>query len=73
MQCMMKEICAPCLEVHGDPATGRGTVVFTCAKQDQPMDVVGFPELHERLGRNAVQEELTARWIANCRVHLDSN
>jgi NAD(P)H-flavin reductase len=29
MQCMMKEICAQCLQVHKDPATGAETVVFT--------------------------------------------
>ena len=35
MQCMMKEICAQCLQVHKDPATGVETVVFSCFNQDQ--------------------------------------
>ncbi|MEO8800176.1 MAG: pyridine nucleotide-disulfide oxidoreductase, partial [Polyangiaceae bacterium] len=33
MQCMMKEICAQCLQKHNDPATGKTTVVFSCANQ----------------------------------------
>ena len=34
MQCMMKEICAQCLQMHKDPATGKETVVFSCFNQD---------------------------------------
>jgi NAD(P)H-flavin reductase len=30
MQCMMKEICAQCLQLHNDPQTGAETVVFSC-------------------------------------------
>ena len=42
MQCMMKEICAQCLQMHQDPATGEERVVFSCANQDQPLDRVDF-------------------------------
>ncbi len=66
MQCMMKEICAQCLQPHRDPATGKESVVFSCFNQDQPLDHVVFPALHERLCQNAVQEKLTAQWIARC-------
>ncbi|HEX6528796.1 MAG TPA: FAD-dependent oxidoreductase, partial [Burkholderiales bacterium] len=38
MQCMMKEICAQCLQPHVDPATGKTTYVFSCFNQDQPLD-----------------------------------
>src|ERR1700727_2556781 len=38
MQCMMKEICAQCLQQHRDPVTGEETVVFSCFNQDQPLD-----------------------------------
>ena len=38
MQCMMKEICAQCLQQHKDPVTGEETVVFSCFNQDQPLD-----------------------------------
>ena len=63
MQCMMKEICAQCLQPHVDPETGEVTVVFSCFNQDQPLDVVDFAALRERLGQNRVQEKLTRQWI----------
>jgi len=63
MQCMMKEICAQCLQRHKDPETGAELVVFTCADQDQPLDSVDFDNLRDRLSQNAVQEKLTRQWI----------
>jgi NAD(P)H-flavin reductase len=63
MQCMMKEICAQCLQVHRDPATGVETVVFSCFNQDQDMDRVDFGGLRARLQQNGVQEKLTRLWI----------
>jgi NADPH-dependent glutamate synthase beta subunit-like oxidoreductase/NAD(P)H-flavin reductase len=66
MQCMMKEICAQCLQPHRDPATGKITYVFSCYNQDQPLDRVDFPALNERLKQNGLQEKLTAQWIAHC-------
>ena len=66
MQCMMKEICAQCLQVQKDPATGAETVVFSCFNQDQSLDRVDFRVLHERLGQNAVQEKLNKLWVDRC-------
>ena len=66
MQCMMKEICAQCLQAHKDPETGAETVVFSCFDQDQDLDRVDFPSLNERLRQNGVQEKLTAQWIDRC-------
>ena len=66
MQCMMKEICAQCLQPHHDPATGKTTYVFSCFNQDQPLDQVDFPALAQRLAQNGVQEKLTALWIDRC-------
>jgi NAD(P)H-flavin reductase len=63
MQCMMKEVCAQCLQPHFDPVTGARTVVFSCFNQDQALDRVDFPALHERLLQNGTQEKLTAQWI----------
>ncbi len=63
MQCMMKEVCAQCLQPQIDPATGERTVVFSCFNQDQALDRVDFPALHERLGQNGTHEKLTAQWI----------
>jgi hypothetical protein len=63
MQCMMKEVCAQCLQPHVDPATGARTIVFSCFNQDQALDRVDFPALHERLKQNGLHEKLTAQWI----------
>jgi NAD(P)H-flavin reductase len=70
MQCMMKEICAQCLQLHKDPETGAETVVFSCFNQDQPLDLVDFGALHERLNQNDVEETLTKLWIDRCLRHL---
>ena len=63
MQCMMKEICAQCLQVHRDPASGVESVVFSCFNQDQDLDRVDFDNLRARLNQNGVQEKLTRLWI----------
>jgi len=63
MQCMMKEICAQCLQPQVDPKTGKTTYVFSCFNQDQPLDAVDFSALRERLRQNSLQEKLTAQWI----------
>jgi hypothetical protein len=65
MQCMMKEICAQCLQPHVDPVTGARSYVFSCFNQDQPLDRVDFPGLAARLRQNGVQEKLTAQWLAH--------
>jgi NAD(P)H-flavin reductase len=63
MQCMMKEICAQCLQPHRDPQTGATRYVFSCFDQDQPLDRVDFHALSERLRQNSLQEKLTAQWL----------
>ncbi|HEX4780041.1 MAG TPA: pyridine nucleotide-disulfide oxidoreductase, partial [Usitatibacter sp.] len=63
MQCMMKEICAQCLQPQVDRKTGKTTYVFSCFNQDQPLDAVDFPALRQRLTQNSLQEKLTAQWI----------
>jgi NADPH-dependent glutamate synthase beta subunit-like oxidoreductase/NAD(P)H-flavin reductase len=63
MQCMMKEICAQCLQLHRDPETGKETVVFSCFNQDQELDRVDFDSLRQRLRQNGVQEKLGALWV----------
>ncbi|MDX1975313.1 MAG: FAD-dependent oxidoreductase [Rickettsiales bacterium] len=66
MQCMMKEICAQCLQKHVDPVTGEEHYVYSCFNQDQLLDSVSWPHLNERLKQNSVQEKLTAQWIDYC-------
>jgi NAD(P)H-flavin reductase/NADPH-dependent glutamate synthase beta subunit-like oxidoreductase len=63
MQCMMKEVCAQCLQKHVDPASGKESIVFTCFNQDQEMDRVDFPNLAARLRQNTVQEKLSSLWL----------
>ncbi|MDR1989585.1 MAG: FAD-dependent oxidoreductase [Acidobacteriaceae bacterium] len=63
MQCMMKEVCAQCLQKHIDPVTGKETFVFTCFNQDQELDRVDFPNLADRLRQNTVQEKLSHVWF----------
>jgi NADPH-dependent glutamate synthase beta subunit-like oxidoreductase/NAD(P)H-flavin reductase len=63
MQCMMKEVCAQCLQKHVDPKTARETIIFSCFNQDQLLDRVDFPNLAARLRQNTVQEKLSNLWL----------
>jgi NADPH-dependent glutamate synthase beta subunit-like oxidoreductase/NAD(P)H-flavin reductase len=63
MQCMMKEVCAQCLQRHVDPATGKESFVFSCFNQDQILDEVDFRNLNSRLRANTVQEKLANLWL----------
>jgi NADPH-dependent glutamate synthase beta subunit-like oxidoreductase/NAD(P)H-flavin reductase len=63
MQCMMKEVCAQCLQKHVDPRTGAETIIFSCFNQDQELDRVDFPNLAARLRQNTVQEKLSNMWL----------
>jgi NADPH-dependent glutamate synthase beta subunit-like oxidoreductase/NAD(P)H-flavin reductase len=73
MQCMMKEICAQCLQPHRDPQSGEVRYVFSCFNQDQPLDCVDFQALSERLKQNSLQEKLTARWLQHCMPYLEGS
>jgi NADPH-dependent glutamate synthase beta subunit-like oxidoreductase/NAD(P)H-flavin reductase len=64
MQCMMKEVCAQCLQKHRDPATGATKeIVFSCFNQDQPMDEMDWTHLAARLRQNTVSEKLSNLWL----------
>ncbi len=64
MQCMMKEVCAQCLQRHVDPVTGeeRG-FIFSCFNQDQELDAVDFQFLNSRLRANALLEKISNMWL----------
>jgi NADPH-dependent glutamate synthase beta subunit-like oxidoreductase/NAD(P)H-flavin reductase len=64
MQCMMKEICAQCLQRHVDPLTGKETWVFSCFNQDQKLDQVDFVNLNQRLRGNTVMEKVSDLYLA---------
>jgi NAD(P)H-flavin reductase len=63
MQCMMKEVCAQCLQRHVDPKTGKEEFIFSCYNQDQDLDRVDFANLQARLRQNSVQEKLSNLWF----------
>ncbi len=65
MQCMMKEICAQCLQKHVDPITGIESYVYSCTNQDQDMNKVDFKHLSDRLKQNSLQEKVTSKWISH--------
>ena len=63
MQCMLKEVCAQCLQKHKDPVTGKEIIVFSCFNQDQELDHVDFENLQARLRANSLQEKLANQWL----------
>lgn len=70
MQCMMKEICAQCLQKHIDPVTGKESYVFSCSNQDQLLDEVDFQHLSDRLQQNSLSEKICAHYIKTIRNGL---
>ncbi len=72
MQCMMKKVCARCLQTHHDPETGKQSVVYSCCEQDQPLYLVDFNILRDRTGQDSVQAKLTGQWLARCLNKLNS-
>jgi len=65
MQCMMKEICAQCLQPH-IKEDGSIEYVFSCFNQDQDLDKVDFNTLNNRLNQNTLSEKLTKNWLQEC-------
>lgn len=63
MQCMMKAVCAQCLQRHVIPGTNEEVFVFTCFNQDQKMDEVDFNNLNSRLKANSLSEKITNKWM----------
>jgi NADPH-dependent glutamate synthase beta subunit-like oxidoreductase/NAD(P)H-flavin reductase len=64
MQCMMKEVCAQCLQRHLDPVTGEvKEIVFSCFNQDQLLDEMDWNNLAARLRQNTVSEKMTNQWL----------
>ncbi|HEY8848769.1 MAG TPA: pyridine nucleotide-disulfide oxidoreductase, partial [Thermoanaerobaculia bacterium] len=63
MQCMMKQVCAQCLQRHVDPVSGKESFIFSCFNQDQKLDEVDFINLRARLRQNTVLEKLTNLWL----------
>lgn len=60
MQCMMKEICAQCLQKHVNPKTKEISYVYSCFNQDQNLKHVDFEHLFCRLKQNSLLEKMTS-------------
>ena len=71
MQCMMKQVCAQCLQRHVDPISGKESFVFSCFNQDQHLDEVDFINLRARLRQNTVLEKLTNLWLTRLLATTD--
>ncbi len=64
MQCMLKGVCAQCLQWQIDPETGERTrAVFSCSMQDQPLMWIDVENLMARQGQNRLSEFLTNKWV----------
>lgn len=64
MQCMLKGVCAQCLQWQIDPETGlRTKAVFACSWQEQPLELIDFDNLDERQIQNRMQETLSNLWV----------
>lgn len=64
MQCMMKGVCAQCLQWQIDPETGQRTkAVFACSWQDQPLEIIDIDHIDARLLQNHVHEKLNRLWV----------
>lgn len=64
MQCMLKGVCAQCLQWQIDPSTGkRSKAVYACSWQHQPLERIDIDHIDERLQQNRCQETLTDLWM----------
>jgi len=63
MQCMMKEVCAQCLQRHVDPVTKKESFVFSCFNQDQKLDEMDWENLRARLSQNSLEERISNQWL----------
>jgi hypothetical protein len=63
MQCMMKEVCAQCLQKHVDPVSGQESFVFSCFNQDQKLDEMDWGNLAARLRQNSLLEKVANLWL----------
>ena len=73
MQCMLKGVCAQCLQWQQDPDTGERTrAVFSCAEQDQPLAWIDLDNLAARQQQNRLPDRLTALWLEHVLARTDA-
>jgi hypothetical protein len=74
MQCMLKGVCAQCLQWQIDPTTGQRTkAVYACSWQDQPFEKIDMMNIQERLSQNHMQETLHQLWFTQVRAFAKEN
>jgi len=62
MQCMLKGVCAQCLQKRKNDA-GEWEYFYSCADQDQNIDRLDFEHLKSRCAQNSLMEKVTKSWI----------
>lgn len=64
MQCMLKGVCAQCLQWQIDPETGlRTKAVFACSWQDQPLEIIDIDHMDARQMQNRLLDVLSNMWV----------
>lgn len=64
MQCMLKGVCAQCLQWQIDPITGKRTkAVYACSWHNQPLEIIDIDNLDQRLSQNQMQERISDLWL----------
>lgn len=64
MQCMLKGVCAQCLQWQIDPETGQRTkAVFACSWQDQPLEIIDIDHIDARQTQNRLHDQLSSLWV----------
>lgn len=64
MQCMLKGVCAQCLQWQIDPETGQRTkAVFACSWQDQPLEIIDIDHIDARQMQNRLLDQLGNLWV----------
>ena len=64
MQCMLKGVCAQCLQWQIDPQTGRRTkAVYACSWQHQPMSLVDWDHAKSRQSWNPIVDQMNQLWF----------
>ncbi|MCB0723943.1 MAG: FAD-dependent oxidoreductase [Ignavibacteriae bacterium] len=63
MQCMMKGVCADCMQRLVDPETGEEKFVYSCAEQFQDLDCIDIENLKERLTQNSAMDKVNLEYF----------
>lgn len=71
MQCMLKGVCAQCLQWQISDDGKRTKAVYSCSWQHQPMNKIDTKNIRERASQNNVQEILSNLWLKNMLIYRE--